>query len=132
MMRAAAVVTIALVAACNPPNLFGALKLDDAPARVDGLLQRIHAFAPATRIFVASLPPLADAQREAHVIRFNTALAAKVARRVSDGWPIAFVDVHAAVQVSDLLDGIHPSREGHRRIAATWWRALEPVVVPRR
>lgn len=100
----------------------------NAPRRLDRLVEHIHAAVPAATIAIGSIPPLSDRRREAKVVAFNADVAANVRKRLSDGWPVAFVDVHAAIDSTDLHDGIHPSAGGHRKIAAAWWTALEPIL----
>ena len=110
-------------------DVYGSLRLSEAPDRVDALVEHIDVASPTSRIFVASLPPLDDAARERNIVAFNSALAAKVARRIDEGWPLTFVDVHGVMSTRDLIDDIHPSVEGHRKIAAAWWRAIDQDLI---
>ena len=42
-----------------------------------------------------------------------------------------FLDGVAGVPALNQADGIHPTAEGHRIVAATIWRAVSPLVAPR-
>jgi acyl-CoA thioesterase I len=42
-----------------------------------------------------------------------------------------FLDGVAGVPALNQADGIHPTAEGHRIVAATIWRAVAPLVAPR-
>src|SRR6185503_15702678 len=37
------------------------------------------------------------------------------------------VDMHSALNTSDLIDGIHPTAGGYDKMAATWFTALRSV-----
>ncbi|GAA3232741.1 AbfB domain-containing protein [Dactylosporangium siamense] len=95
--------------------------LAGAPGRLSGLIDRITAAAPGADVFVASITPLADPGREVHVNEYNATIPGIVAGK---GSRVHFVDMHAALSVADLADGVHPNRGGYDRMAAVWAAAL--------
>lgn len=65
---------------------------------------------------------------DANVAAYNAALASMVAELVADGLDIVLVDVHAALNnTTDLhpADGLHPSQQGHDKMAAAYIDAAQ-------
>ncbi|MDC0835255.1 SGNH/GDSL hydrolase family protein [Geitlerinema sp. CS-897] len=102
--------------------------VEQAPTRLEVLLEEIWNAAPQAQILVSSIPPIDQLMLNARVEAYNRAIAELVDRRRDRGDRVAFVDVYSQLTVEDLADGIHPDREGHRKIARTWNRALEEVL----
>ncbi|MGC9503933.1 SGNH/GDSL hydrolase family protein [Baaleninema sp.] len=105
--------------------------VEQAPTRLEGLLEEVWKAAPQAQIFVSSIPPIDQPMLNARVQVYNQSIAEMVARRRERGDRIAFVDVYSQLTVEDLADGIHPNREGHRKIARTWNRALDAALSDR-
>jgi acyl-CoA thioesterase-1 len=85
--------------------------------------RRVH---PSARIVVAGMeapPNLGDRYTEA----FRAVFPALAKRNGAVLIPFLLEGV-AAVPELNQADGIHPTAEGHRRIAETVWSALEPVL----
>ncbi len=96
----------------------------DGPARLAGVLDKIHALSPSTRVVFSSVLPVKwDAQ---FARGFNRALPALAAER-----PFAtFADLNTSVGFTegDWTDGLHLSASGNAKLAAAWFSALEPVL----
>jgi lysophospholipase L1-like esterase len=94
-------------------------------ARVGQILDRIE--AGGARPILATIPPIQDASvppngrsRAALVAAYNDGLRALAAQR-----GVTLVDVEAALTLSDLYDGTHPSEAAHdTKIAPLWAAAL--------
>lgn len=94
-------------------------------ARVDTIIDRIQ--ASGAQVYLATIPPASSASvpiinrdRAALVRAYNAELRALAAAR---GVPL--VDVEAALTLSDLYDGIHPSEAAHdNKIAPAWAEAI--------
>ncbi|MFD8559181.1 SGNH/GDSL hydrolase family protein [Streptosporangium canum] len=99
----------------------------NAPARLSALIDRITAAAPDAELFVATIIPLADPVLEARAAAYNAAIPGVVRSRAAAGRRVHLVDMHAAVTVADLADGVHPGRAGYGRMAAAWHAALSSV-----
>jgi lysophospholipase L1-like esterase len=100
--------------------------LAGAPARLAKLVDRVLAIAPDAEVFVASLIPLQDPAREARAVAFNAALPDLVRAK---GPRVHYVDMHAALSVADLADGVHPGAAGYAKMAKAWAEALRPVLL---
>lgn len=97
----------------------------DAPAR-DELIRQIGRLCPA-HLFVATIlpqrPPRAGWEQ---VDAYNASLPAIVSVQQAAGHRVTLVDMNQAVSADDLLpDGVHPGPEGLRKMAATWFHALQ-------
>ncbi len=97
----------------------------DAPSR-DELIRLINARSRA-HVFVASiLPQRAPRTDWNRVDDYNASLRAVVAAQQAAGHRVTLVPMHEAVGADDLQpDGVHPNQAGERKIAATWFRALQ-------
>lgn len=93
----------------------------DAPARLSRLLDRVRAAAPYCEVLVATLPPHANPTGERGVRAYNSALSGMLADR---GPNFQLVDMHSALTVADLADGLHPGRSGFEKMAEVWYEAL--------
>lgn len=98
-----------------------------APRRLSELVDHITSLAPDVWLYVASIGPSAEHERKVRV--FNEAVPKIVDRERKQGKRVRFVDMHAALDYSDLVDGIHPDAEGYKIMAEEWWLAMNP---PRR
>ncbi len=103
-------------------------EIEEAPDRLDSLLDKIFQAAPDTRILVGSIPPIDQPLLNQRVEAYNQAVAERVRRRHDRGDRVLFVDLYAELTPNDLADGIHPNREGHRKIAKTWDTALTEIL----
>lgn len=97
----------------------------DAPNR-DELIRQIGRLSSA-HLFVATIlpqqPPRAGWEQ---VDEYNAGLPAIVATQQAAGHRVTLVDMNRAITAADLLpDGVHPGPEGLRKMAATWFRALQ-------
>ncbi|WP_432842818.1 SGNH/GDSL hydrolase family protein [Dactylosporangium sp. CA-092794] len=95
----------------------------EAPARLGKLIDHIRAAAPDADIYVAAITPLDQRTYEERVQAFNARIPDLVASR---GPKVHFVDMHAALKLSDLDDGVHPNASGYSKMAAAWADALRP------
>jgi len=100
------------------------LELDQAPARLAALIDKIRLGVPNADIFVAQIIPHADPVKEARIQTFNAAIPGIVASR---GSKVHLVDMHSALTTADLADGVHPSAAGYDKMADVWYAALRSV-----
>jgi lysophospholipase L1-like esterase len=96
----------------------------NAPARLSTLIDHIRVLAPNAELFVAQITPTANAANEVKTQTFNAALPGIVAQK---GPLTHLVDMHSAVAVADLADGLHPNATGYDKMAARWFSALQSV-----
>jgi lysophospholipase L1-like esterase len=98
--------------------------LDQAPARLSTLIDKIRTGAPNADIFVATIIPFADAAKEAKAQTFNAAIPGIVS---SKGSKVHLVNMRPAITTADLADGVHPSATGYDKMADVWYAALRAV-----
>ncbi|WFE33468.1 cellulose binding domain-containing protein [Micromonospora sp. WMMD975] len=98
-----------------------------APNRLSSLIDKITATAPDAEVFVAQLIPLSNSGQESAVRTFNAAIPGIVQSKVNAGKRVHLVDMHSALNTSDLIDGIHPTANGYDKMAAVWYNALRAV-----
>lgn len=103
--------------------------LEEAPQRLNALLDDIFQVRPQASIFLGSIPPIDEATLDARVRAYNQAMADLVEIRQSRGDRLYFVDLYAGLTTEDLADGIHPNRQGHDKIARMWDAALAEVLL---
>ncbi|MEU4218532.1 RICIN domain-containing protein [Actinoplanes sp. NPDC026623] len=96
----------------------------NAPARLSALIDHIRVLAPNVELFVAQITPTSNAGNETKTQTFNAALPGIVAQK---GPMTHLVDMHSALTVADLADGLHPNATGYDKMAARWFSALQSV-----
>ena len=113
--------------------------LTDAPAFARNMRAILACFRGFTdrqggtsSVLLASIPPVPEsaafpfgpASRERVVREINPAL-----RDLAREERLVFVDNYALFSASpELLPGVHPSREGYRRLARNWYSVLAPLL----
>jgi acyl-CoA thioesterase-1 len=95
-------------------------------ANLEGVLERAKRQVPPPRIVVLGMeaPPNYG---EEYRRRFR-AIYPEVAKRNRAALVPFLLDGVAGVASLNQADGIHPTPEGHRRIAETVWRVLRPIL----
>jgi lysophospholipase L1-like esterase len=108
------------------------LDLDNAPARLGGLLDQMLMVDPNLLIIVAKIVPSNHEGRDDKVQRYNSGLPAIVKERQDAGKRVWLVDMHAAFLQNpnwktELMDsdGLHPIDAGFEVMAAVWYGALK-------
>ena len=109
-------------------DVTGDYELDTAPDRLASLVDTIVEAAPASRLIVGSIPPLADATDDAQARAYNSAVRGLVQSRADAGKNVSFVDMYAALTPADLVDGVHPNADGYLKMANVWLSALQAVL----
>ncbi len=113
--------------------------------RLSAMLTKIFTLRPATKVFLASIPPYpADAAKTATAKAYNQLMVSKTIPQFLDqGRDIRFVDQYANFRVSesptgDIInsglygDTIHPNESGYQLMGDTWAAALlaDPQPLP--
>jgi len=102
------------------------LDVDEMRRNLQEIVDRTRARYPHARIVIAGMesPPNMGSRYTSAFRRVFPDLAA-----ANDAALIPFLlDGVAGRPELNQLDGIHPTAEGHRRIAATVWQVLEPLL----
>jgi lysophospholipase L1-like esterase len=95
-------------------------ELATAPDRLRALIQLITDTAPAARLVVASITPLADPSWDADARAFNATIPDIVAAEAATGGQVSFLDMYPVLTAADLPDGVHPNQAGYNKMAAAW------------
>lgn len=116
---------VTLMAGTNDMNQ--SYELSSAPARLSALIDQVIAASPRATVLVSNLIPSSDATVESNIENFNLQVPGIVKSKESAGHHVQFVDM-SAVQVSDLVDSLHPNDAGYQKIANAWQSAIQQVV----
>jgi lysophospholipase L1-like esterase len=103
--------------------------LATAPDRLAALVDQITTTLPGVLVLVATIPPLANPTWAPRAEAYNAALPGALAAATAGRPGVQLVDIHDAVTLDDLWDGIHPSADGYAAIANAWFHILRPLVV---
>jgi lysophospholipase L1-like esterase len=112
----------------------------NAPNRLQALIGQIATLCPQAKIIVASLicagasKQTWDSQLAEPIIEtFNLSVPGVVNDEVSLGRQVYFTDMHKALTTNDLSDpvnGLHPSSTGYAKMATNWFGVLTTLVGP--
>jgi acyl-CoA thioesterase-1 len=115
-----------LVVETGANDMLTGADVDTMRANVQAIIDTVRAARPQTRIVLVGMLAAPNMGR-AYVDRFNATFP--VLARENDLPFIPFLlEGVAAQQGLNLADGIHPNEQGHRVLAATVWKTLEPVL----
>lgn len=99
---------------------------DAAPQRLDDLIGEVLAVSPAAAILVAQIIVSGDPVVEARHKTFNEQVVKLTTAREAQGQHVLAVDF-SSVQPSELVDMVHPTDEGYRKMAQVWFGAVKDV-----
>lgn len=100
----------------------------DGPKRLAALVDKIHELKPDVKILVGSVLPVAwDAN---FAKGFNTS-AEELLKGKPNTWFVDTSRLVGFVKGDWASDGLHPSQEGHRKLAKVWFDALSQQTDPR-
>ena len=74
--------------------------------------------------------PVDGLDRAELVVAYNLALVEQLEAHPDYGTRLWHADVNAALEVADLYDGIHPTREAADAVADAWLAVLVPLLAP--
>lgn len=102
----------------------------NASKRLDQLISLIATNTPNAKLVVANLTVRTDSPslETAIATTFNPYVPTMVAKHAALGQNVSFVDMHAALNASDLVDKLHPNESGYNKMAATWFNAITALV----
>jgi lysophospholipase L1-like esterase len=99
-------------------------KLEDAPNRLSQLIDQITTESPNTQLFIGSIPPDKNAERQKLVDKYNSAIPGIVKSKKAAGKNVTFVDISSPMNIDDLEDDVHPTPTGNNKIARSWYEAI--------
>lgn len=99
--------------------------LDNAPARLNALINHIYDYKPNVTVYLASIVPIDNTAKNVKVETFNAAIPDIVASQRALGRTVIYVPMYEALDVdTDLSDSLHPNAGGYQKMAAAWDTAL--------
>ena len=108
---------------------------DEIAARHGELLDQLRTARPNAWVFVASIPPQTSAIIEPINVdrvdltqQVNALIRKNVDARTATGERVRFVDIHSVLTTADLYDGIHPTEEGHAKIAQKFLEGIRATL----
>ena len=105
----------------------GQTTFTNAVERLDALITRMAEAKPNAHIIVTSL--LKRSSNYAAITNyFNPFVPGKCAAQSALGRRVTFLDMHARLELPDLVDGVHPNRVGYEKMAAAWLPAITNVI----
>ncbi len=99
---------------------------DSVRANLRRILDRVRAARPEAQAVLVGMRALPNLGRE-YGARFE-AIYPALAREYGVPMVPFLLEEVGGVPSLNLPDGVHPNEAGHRRVAATVWQALEPVL----
>ena len=105
----------------------GSTTFTNAVERLDALITRMAVAKPKAHIIVTTL--LKRSSNYAAITNyFNPFVPGKCAAQAALGRRVTFLDMHACLELTDLVDGVHPNAVGYAKMAAAWLPAITNVV----
>jgi lysophospholipase L1-like esterase len=102
--------------------------LPNAPARLSALIGQINGAASQANIVVGSIPPIASQPYNDWAEQYNAAIPGIVSQLAGQGKPVSFVDIHAAIGLEDLSDGVHMTESGNIKMAGAWYTRVRVLL----
>lgn len=115
-----------LVVETGANDMLQGTDLDSLRANLQAIVDTVRSARPQARIILVGMLAAPNLGRP-YVERFN-AIYPEVARENGLAFVPFLLEGVAAERELNLADGIHPNPRGHRVIAGTVWRELEPVL----
>ncbi len=117
-----------LVLETGANDMLRGAELESVRANIQAIIDKVRAARPDTRIVLVGMmaPPNYG---QAYTERFRGIYPEIAERNDLPMVPFLLEGVGGEARYN-LPDGIHPNAEGQRRVAATVWKTLEPVLRP--
>jgi lysophospholipase L1-like esterase len=100
----------------------------NAVTRLIALVTRMALCQPSARIIVTSLMKRTGTQYTGITNYFNPYIPGLVASQAALGRNVTFLDMHAALELNNMADGLHPNAGGYTNMAKAWLGALTNLV----
>lgn len=130
--------TVLLMAGTN--DILQSVPVATAAVNLGNMIEQICGSAPARRLYVATIPPVAQAWQgvsasvlNSNIVLYNQQVRNLVAQHAAAGRKVTLVDIHALVVLTDpnpaknffqTGDGIHPGQAGYNQLGGLWFNAI--------
>jgi len=98
--------------------------------RYEKLLAKIGRLSPTSNIIATSLIIRTDEAYDPIQRLFNTFIEDIVLQQAAKGIKVTYLNMNAVVKKEQLVDGIHPNKEGYRDMATAWLGAIQKIASP--
>ena len=98
--------------------------------QLDNLMTKIALATPTSHMIVTNLLERDGSANTYIQTEFNPFIIDKIFRQLSLGRKVSFLDMRAAVPLSDMPDGLHPNLDGLTKMADAYFGAIQNVVSP--
>jgi lysophospholipase L1-like esterase len=102
--------------------------LPNAGKRLDAFISKMinktTGLRPNARLVVAQITPWSNPATDNLAVAYNAQVATVVAQHKAAGENISMVDMHSALGLGDLSDGLHPNDAGYAKMADVWFKAI--------
>ena len=115
-----------LVVETGANDMLTGADLDTLRANIQGIIDTVRAARPQARIVLVGMLA-APNMGPRYVDRFNATFPELARENDLPFIPFLLEGVAARTELN-LADGIHPNEQGHRVLAGTVWKTLEPVL----
>jgi len=110
-------------------NDSGASDFSNRVDRLDDLVTKIATNRPNANIIVTTLMKRSDLTRYAAITNyFNPFVEGKVLAQQALGRKVQYLDMHAYLELTDLVDGLHPNSTGYVKMASAWLPVITNAV----
>jgi lysophospholipase L1-like esterase len=106
--------------------------LASASSRMTALIKRIRQFRPTARVFVATIPAWAAAERKPEVDLMNASIREAVSDLTDPQVSLVPNHIVGRDTAKDLSDGVHPTRCGYAKLAYVWFLYINESTVNRK
>lgn len=116
-------------------DILSLYKLDEAPARLETLVDKVLSKLPADgKLYLATIPYIsesanynktgkAQAELDEIIDTYNASVKALAEKK-----SLTLVDINSSVTLADLKDGIHPTADGYAKMGKLWYSTLESEI----
>jgi lysophospholipase L1-like esterase len=107
----------------------GTYDVSNSEAHMRSIISKLRNENSNVHIYVAQILPILHPDldlelTEMNVGQWNSVVASLVVQLSTSASPVVLVDMHTGFDESSFIDGIHPSREAAKEMAARWSDAI--------
>lgn len=116
-------------------DILGFYEIEKAPDRLEAMLDEAFPLMPEDgMIFISPIPPVdvvaaggseqLAATYDAYINEYNARVRELVKKKQAEGKRIELVEAGTALEKSDMIDGIHPTADGYKKLADVWYDVI--------
>ncbi|MFT4550129.1 MAG: lysophospholipase L1-like esterase, partial [Pseudoalteromonas tetraodonis] len=106
----------------------GGVDTVNAINRLDALITKMADLRPGAHVIVTNLMERSGQANTNIQTQFNPFVEGVVDDQIAAGNLVSFLDMRAAVPLSDMPDNLHPNQTGYGKMAGAWLGAIEAII----